>query len=246
MKPRMKQARTGTNEVGSPSFHQPLLTEMLRALVALVPSVASTFQMKRNHPPPDWRTGPAEALLPRMKTDTQQQETNSAIQHDGPSALILSSTQSVRPSKREPSFAKRTNLSGGPIRVANARSASAGRACSPPPAPRRPNPGQPPPLSGRRNAHVAPVITDRVGDRPHLQRKPKNCPRPGPRSFQHLRTSILPARGKDKDFAGLNGSATTSFPPTRLPRDRTRAPIHRLAPGTRIRAHSSRIKMRHP
>ena len=83
---------------------------MLRALVVIVQNVVSTFQMKRNHPPPDWRTGPAEALLPRMKTDTQQQETNSAIQHDGPSALILSSTQSVRPSKGEPSVCEADEL----------------------------------------------------------------------------------------------------------------------------------------
>ena len=117
MMPRMKQARTRTNGVGSPSFHQPLPTAMLRAFVALVQSVASTFQMKRNHPPPDWRTGPAEALLPRMKTDTQQQETNSAIQHDGPSALILSSTQSVRPSNRAPSNHEsvRTHIAPGRI-----------------------------------------------------------------------------------------------------------------------------------
>ena len=66
----------------------------------LVQSVASTFQMRaRRLPVIGTRTMPD--ALPRVTSDTQQQETKPAAQHRSPIALILSSTQSVRPSKDE-------------------------------------------------------------------------------------------------------------------------------------------------
>ena len=67
----------------------------------LVQSVVSTFQMIRLNVTRDWHTPDDEAALPRAKTDTQQQESKPAAQHRSPPALILSSTQSVRPSKDE-------------------------------------------------------------------------------------------------------------------------------------------------
>ena len=66
----------------------------------LVHYVVSTFQMKQLRPKRDWHTTDDEVALPRVKTDTQQQETI-AVPHDGPIALILSSTLRVRPSKDE-------------------------------------------------------------------------------------------------------------------------------------------------
>jgi len=66
----------------------------------LVHYVASTLQMRaRRLPVIGTRTTPD--ALPRVTSDTQQQETKPAAQHRSPIALILSSTQSVRPSKDE-------------------------------------------------------------------------------------------------------------------------------------------------
>ena len=75
---------------------------MLRAFVELVLNVVSTFQMKRNCPLRDWHTDQAQVSLPRTKSDTQQQETNSVAASDNdPIALMVSSTHSVRLSNHE-------------------------------------------------------------------------------------------------------------------------------------------------
>ena len=97
----MTQARTHAHGLVTPSLPQLWLTAMLRAFVELVRNVVSTFQMNRNRPPRDWHTGSADAALPRTKSDTQQQETVPAVPQDSPSALMVSSTQSVRPSNHE-------------------------------------------------------------------------------------------------------------------------------------------------
>ena len=71
---------------------------MLRVFAMLVSNVASTLQMIRRRPPViGTRETPAD--LPRETSDTAQ-ETH-AVQPDSPIALMLSSTQSVRPSKHE-------------------------------------------------------------------------------------------------------------------------------------------------
>jgi len=95
---RHKHAQTG---LVTPQLPQQWLTAALRAFVMLVLNVASTLQMKQLRPKRDWHTPDDEAALPRMTSDTQQQETKPAAQHRSPPALILSSTQSVRPSKDE-------------------------------------------------------------------------------------------------------------------------------------------------
>jgi len=76
-----------------------LLTAVLRAFAMLVHYVASTLQMKQLRPKRDWHTHDDEAALPRVTSDTIKD--NHAAQHRSPPALILSSTQSVRPSKDE-------------------------------------------------------------------------------------------------------------------------------------------------
>ena len=73
---------------------------MLRMFVELVLNVVSTLQMNRNRPARDWHTGSAQTLLPRGTTDTQPKEPLAAPQ-DSPIALMVSSTQSVRPSNHE-------------------------------------------------------------------------------------------------------------------------------------------------
>ena len=91
----MTQERTRAYGVGSPSRGQLLLTAMLRALVALVHNVVSTFQMKHKPLLRDWHTEQAHVSLPRAKSDTQQQE-QQAVPQDSPIALMVSSTRSVR------------------------------------------------------------------------------------------------------------------------------------------------------
>ena len=98
----MTQERTRAYGVGSPSRGQLLLIAMLRALVALVHNVVSTFQMKHKPLLRDWHTDRAHVSLPRTKNDTQQQETNSVAARDNdPIALILRSTPKACVSKDE-------------------------------------------------------------------------------------------------------------------------------------------------
>jgi hypothetical protein len=85
----MTQARTRAKGLATPSLSQLLLTAMLRMFVALVQSVVSTFQMKRNRPLRDWHTGSAQASLPRTKSDTQQQETQPVGASDIDSSIAL-------------------------------------------------------------------------------------------------------------------------------------------------------------
>ena len=93
---RHKHAQTG---LVTPQLPQQWLTAVLRAFAMLVHYVASTLQMKQLPPKRDWHTPDDEAALPRMMSDTFKD--NHAAQHRSPPALILSSTQSVRPSKDE-------------------------------------------------------------------------------------------------------------------------------------------------
>ena len=71
---------------------------MLRVFAMLVSNVASTLQMIRRRPPViGTRETPAD--LPRETSDTSKETI--AVPPDSPIALMLSSTQSVRPSKHE-------------------------------------------------------------------------------------------------------------------------------------------------
>ncbi len=72
----------------------------LRAFAMLVHYVASTLQMIQLNVIRDWHTPDDEAALPRVTSDTHHKETI-AVPYDSPLALILSRTQSVRPSKDE-------------------------------------------------------------------------------------------------------------------------------------------------
>jgi hypothetical protein len=94
---RHKNAQTG---LGTPQLPQLLLTAVLRAFAMLVLNVASTLQMIRRREPVIG-TQPTPTDLPRASTDTQSQETPPAAQHRSPIALMVSSTQSVRPSNHE-------------------------------------------------------------------------------------------------------------------------------------------------
>ena len=94
---RHKHTHTG---LVTPSPLDRWIDATLRAFAMLVHYVASTLQMRaRRLPVIGTRTMPD--ALPRVTSDTQQQETKPAAQHRSPIALILSSTQSVRPSKDE-------------------------------------------------------------------------------------------------------------------------------------------------
>ncbi|MDP3492941.1 MAG: hypothetical protein Q8R82_07490, partial [Hyphomonadaceae bacterium] len=72
---------------------------MLRVLAELVRNVASTLQMNRRRDPLIGTQAMASDL-PR-ETNDPIKETQPAAQHSSPTALILSSTRSVRPSKDE-------------------------------------------------------------------------------------------------------------------------------------------------
>ena len=118
----MTQERTRAYGVESPSRGQLLLAAMLCALVALVHSVVSTFQMKRKPLLRDWHTDQARASLPRTKSDTQQQE-QLAVPQDSPISLMVSSTRSVRPSNHEgvlTAFHSEPSGSVPPVRVPRA------------------------------------------------------------------------------------------------------------------------------
>ncbi len=95
---RHKHAHTG---LVTPSPPDRWIDATLCVFAMLVHYVVSTFQMKQLYPKRDWHTPDDEAALPRVTNDTQSQETKPAAQHRSPPALILSSTQSVRPSKDE-------------------------------------------------------------------------------------------------------------------------------------------------
>ena len=94
---RHKHAQTG---LVTPSLPQHWLTATLRMLAMLVHIVASTLQMIRRRDPVN-ATQAMPSDLPQAKTDTQQQEPNPAAKHRSPIALMVSSTQSVRPSNHE-------------------------------------------------------------------------------------------------------------------------------------------------
>ncbi len=94
---RHKHAQTG---LVTPQLPQLLLTAVLRMLAMLVLHVASTLQMIRRREAVN-ATQPTPTDLPQAKTDTQSKETIPAAQHRSPIALMVSSTQSVRPSNHE-------------------------------------------------------------------------------------------------------------------------------------------------
>ena len=92
---RHKHTHTG---LVTPQLPQLWLTAVLRMLAMLVQSVRSTLQMIRR---PD-RVNATRATppgLPRETSDTIKEPI--AVQTDSSKALMLSSTQSVRPSKHE-------------------------------------------------------------------------------------------------------------------------------------------------
>ena len=95
----MTSARTHANEVGSPSLPQLLLDALLRLFVELVQNVVATLWLKLLRPLRDWHTETAETSQPAETTDPTKD--HHAVQPDRPIALMLSSTQSVRPSKHE-------------------------------------------------------------------------------------------------------------------------------------------------
>jgi len=94
---RHKHAHTG---LVTPQLPQLLLTAALRMLAMLVHIVASTLQMICRREAMN-ATQPTPTDLPKAKIDTQSKEPTPAAKHSSPIALILSSTQSVRPSKDE-------------------------------------------------------------------------------------------------------------------------------------------------
>ena len=97
--PLMTPVRTHANEVGSPSLPQLLLDALLRLFVELVQNVVATLRLRRSGQTCDWHTGPIANALPEEKTDPIKEI--HAVQPDSPIALMLSSTQSVRPTKHE-------------------------------------------------------------------------------------------------------------------------------------------------
>ena len=119
----MTQERTRAYGVGSPSRGQLLLAAMLRAFVALVHNVVSTFQMKHKPLLRDWHTDQAHVSLPREKNDPQQQEQQAVLQGITTKALILRSTPRACVSKDEGVLtASRSGPSGSvpPVRVPRA------------------------------------------------------------------------------------------------------------------------------
>jgi hypothetical protein len=84
----------------TPSPLDHWINATLRMLAMLVLHVASTLKMIRRREPVN-ATQAMPAALPQAKTDTQSQETPPAAQHRSPIALMVSSTQSVRPSNHE-------------------------------------------------------------------------------------------------------------------------------------------------
>ena len=92
---RHKHAHTG---LVTPSPLDRWIDATLRAFAMLVSSVAATLQMIRRHDRVN-ATRATPTVLPRETHDTLKEQT--AVQQDSPIALMLSSTQSVRPSKHE-------------------------------------------------------------------------------------------------------------------------------------------------
>ena len=93
---RHRHAQTG---LVTPSPLDRWIDATLRVFAMLVLNVASTFQMEQLRPKRDWHTPYDEAALPRVKTDTHKEQ--HAAQHRSQVALMVSSTQSVRPSNHE-------------------------------------------------------------------------------------------------------------------------------------------------
>lgn len=107
------------NGLVTPTLPQHWLTVMLRALVVIVQSVASTLQMNWPRPERDWRTRQTAKVLPKGTNDAQSKETQSvaASDIDCPMALMVSSRRIVRPSNHEGALiARRSEASGsGPL-----------------------------------------------------------------------------------------------------------------------------------
>jgi hypothetical protein len=107
---RHKHTHTG---LVTPSLPQRLLTAMLQLFAMLVSSVSSTLQMTRRRLAAECHSDVTPAGLPRETSDTHQ-ETEPAAQHRSPIALMLSSTQSVRPSKHEGALTPVSHTSPSP------------------------------------------------------------------------------------------------------------------------------------
>ena len=96
----MTRTQTRAYGVVTPSSRQPLLEAMLRAFVWLVSNVVLACRTIFNRNARDWHTDAArEGLLPTP--NDIQKETFSAANTGASKALMVSSTQSVRPSNHE-------------------------------------------------------------------------------------------------------------------------------------------------
>jgi len=101
---RHKHAHTG---LVTPPLPQLLLTAALHLFAMLASNVASTLRMCFRRPVVN-ATRPTSHALPGERSDIQQQEPNQVAASDNcPVALMVSSTQSVRPSNHEGVFTLR-------------------------------------------------------------------------------------------------------------------------------------------
>ncbi len=94
---RHKHTHTG---LVTPSPLDHWIDAMLRVLAMLVSSVRSTLQMIIRRPPVN-ATQAMPADLPRETSDTNQETETAAPHSQRPTALMVSSTPSVRPSNHE-------------------------------------------------------------------------------------------------------------------------------------------------
>ncbi len=115
---RHKHTHTG---LVTPSLPQLLLTAMLHLCAMLVSSVSSTLQMTRRRLAAECHSDVTPTVLPREKTDINQEtQTVAASDYDCPIALMVSSTQSVRPSNHEGVLTTVSHThhgSGPPVRI---------------------------------------------------------------------------------------------------------------------------------
>jgi hypothetical protein len=85
----------------TPPLIQLLLEAALCAFVSLVQGVAATLGMIFNRTHRDWHTTAVYEGLPQAKSDIQTRETTPAENTGHPTALMVSSMRSVRPSNHE-------------------------------------------------------------------------------------------------------------------------------------------------
>jgi hypothetical protein len=96
----MTQARKASKGFGTPPPLHRWMDAVLLLCVRLVQGVATTLGMIFKRERRDWHTASAHEDLPQAKSDIQLQETKPAVTLSQV-ALMVSSTQSVRPSNHE-------------------------------------------------------------------------------------------------------------------------------------------------